>query len=247
MSVYTVALPKGGSGKTTTAAEIAATLARQGRKVLAVDLDRQGNYSARFGITGNTPVAATTADVLAGSATAQKAAISSPTVPGVDVLIGTHQLRSLDGRGEIVTSLRDHLPDIVQDWDDVVIDTPPAGDLLTLTGLAAADVCIASVVCTGEALAELPNLRDLIAGRIAPRLNKGLEIGWIIPTRYDSRRRLDREVIDALNEFWPGKVTTTVREAVAAADAYNVGMPVGTFAPRAPVSDDYAKALAYIL
>ena len=74
MTVYAVALSKGGSTKTTTAAELVASLARQGRKVLGIDLDQQGNLSTRLGITQATAVDAVAADVLTGDATFQEAA-----------------------------------------------------------------------------------------------------------------------------------------------------------------------------
>ena len=126
MTVYAVALSKGGSTKTTTAAELVAALARRGRRVLAIDLDQQGNLTTRLGVTDDTEVSAVAADVLTAEATAPEAAIDAPSVPGASVLAGTHDLASLDHRPEVITALRDHLPEVAGEWDDVVIDTPPA-------------------------------------------------------------------------------------------------------------------------
>ena len=135
MAIYTVALPKGGSAKTTTAAELVAYLAALGRRVLAIDACQQGDLGTRLGITDDTPVSAVTAEVLLGTATVEDAAIPSPAVAGADVLVGTRDLQNLHHNPEVLTALRDILPTLT-DWSDVVIDTPPAIDLATLAALA---------------------------------------------------------------------------------------------------------------
>jgi chromosome partitioning protein len=247
MTVYAVALSKGGSTKTTTAAELVAALARRGRRVLAIDLDQQGNLTTRMGVTEDTEVSAVAADVLTAEATAPEAAIDAPSVPGASVLAGTDDLVRLDQRPEVITALRDHLPEVAGEWDDIVIDTPPALGLVTLAALAAADVVIAAVACEAEAFDQVDRLTEVIAQRIAPRMKPGQKVHWFVPTRYDSRRLLDREVVDLLTEAHPGQVTTPVREAVAARDAYTSGMPVSVFAPSSGIAADYAEALALII
>lgn len=247
MIVYAIALGKGGTTKTTTSAEEAAFLAGLGYRVLAIDLDQQGNLSTRLGITNETEVDAVAADVLTGEATVAQAAIPSPSVPGVWVLVGTVDLGNLDHRPEIITSLRDYLPELEADWDFVVIDTPPAMGLVTLAALAAADIVIASVSCEAEAFDQVSRLEATIQQRVAPRLRVGQRVHWIIPTKYDGRRSLDREVVEALEQGYPGRVTNTVREAVAAKDAYTAGKPVSIFAPKSGVAGDYKAALTTIL
>lgn len=247
MTVYTIALSKGGSTKTTTAAEVVASLARAGRRVLAIDLDEQGNLTTRLGVTDDTEVDAVAADVLTADASAVDAAVPAPSVPGADVLAGTHDLAELNQRPEVITSLRDHLPELVGEWDDVVIDTPPAMGLVTLAALAAADTVIASVACETEAYDQLGRLVEVIDKRIAPRMRPGQHVAWIVPTRYDHRRLLDRDVVDLLNEQYPGRVSSPVREAVAAKDAYTDGKPVSVYAPGTGIAEDYHDALAPIL
>lgn len=247
MTVYAVALSKGGSTKTTTAAEVVAALAARGRKVLAVDVDQQGNFSKRLGLNDDTEVDAVAADVLVGKASAREAAVASPSVPGVDVLAGTHDLTEIDHLPEVLVSLRDYLPMIAGEWDDVVIDTPPALGMLTLAALAAADVVIAAVACETEAYDQLGRLVDVIASRVAPRLRSGQQVHWIVPTRYDGRRLLDREVVEALEAKHPGRVTTPIREAVAARDAYTAGLPVSLYVPGSGIAEDYAAAMAQII
>ncbi len=247
MSVYAVALSKGGTTKTTTAAELVAELARRGRRVLAIDLDQQGNLTRRLGVTDDTEVEAVASDILTGEASATEAATPAPAVPGAYIAAGTHDLAELETKPEVITSLRDHLPEVAGEWDDVVIDTPPALGLVTLAALAAADTVVVAVTCETEAFDQINRLSDVISQRIAPRMRPGQRIHWILPTRHDARRRLDREVVELLGEQFPGRVTSPVREAVAAKDAYTAGMPVSIYDPLAGVSQDYAEALDFIL
>lgn len=246
MTVYTVALSKGGSTKTTTAAEIVAALTRTGRRVLAIDLDHQGTLSQRLGITDDSEVAAVAAEVLTGEEDAH-AATAAPSVPRAHVLPGTYELNTLENRPEVVTSLRDHLPQVAGEWDDVVIDTPPAQGVVTLAALAAADVVVAAVACEAEAYDQVPRLQELIAYRVAPRLRPGQRLHWIIPTRYDARRLHDRDVLENLREEHPGTVTTPVRETVTVRDSYLAGQPASVYAPDSPVAEDYAAALAGVI
>ena len=248
MTVYTVALSKGGSTKTTTAAELVSALVATGRRVLAIDLDQQGNLSTRLGITQDSEVSAVTYDVLTADATALDAAAPSPSVPGAHVLAGTHELVTLDTHKvpDLVTALRDHLPTIAGRFDDVVIDTPPSLDGLTQAGLAAADVVVAAVACEVEALDQLDRLTGLVE-HLGRRTRPGLSVAWIVPTRFDGRRSHDQEIVEVLRESHPGKVTGTVREAVAVRDAYTAGMPVSIYEPSAPVSADYRAALAPVI
>lgn len=246
MTVYAVALAKGGSTKTTTAAELVTGLAARGRRVLAIDLDQQGNLTTRLGVTPETEVEAVAAEVLSGQASAGAAAVSAPSVPGAHIIAGTHDLATLEHRPEVITALRDHLPELGE-WDDVVIDTPPAMGLVTLAALAAADVVVAPVPCETEAYDQLHRLVQVIEQRIAPRMRPGQRVHWVMPTRYDGRRVLDRDVVDMLTEHFPGRVTSPVREAVAARDAYTAGQPVSIYAPRSGIAADYAAALAPIL
>lgn len=246
MTVYTVALSKGGSTKTTTAAELVAALAGRGSRVLAIDLDQQGNLTTRLGVTGATAINAVAADVLTGEASAAEAAVPAPSVPGAFVLCGTHDLTDVETQPEIVTALRDYLPQLAGEWDDIVIDTPPALGLVTLAALGAADVVVAAVACETEAYDQLDRLVKVVEKRIA-RMRPGQQVHWIVPTRYDGRRSLDREVVNVLSTDYPGRVTTPIREAVSARDAYTAGKPVSSYAPKSAIAADYAAAMAMVI
>lgn len=247
MTIYTVALSKGGSTKTTTAAELVVALADRGRRVLAIDLDQQGNLTTRLGVTGSTQLDGAAADVLLGAMSVRRAAVEAPSVPGVKLLAGTHALADLDKRPEVITSLRDYLPELADEFDDVVIDTPPALGIVTLAALAAADQIVAAVATETEAYDQLSRLTQVIEQRVRPRLRPGQALRWIIPTRHDGRRILDREIVEQLNLTFAGMVTSPIREAVAARDAYTAGMPVSRYSPDSGIAQDYAQALTTII
>lgn len=248
MTTYVVALSKGGSTKTTTATEIAVALTKAGRRVLAVDLDQQGSFTRRLGLYKDAEVDATATEVLTGEATAKEAAVPSPSLSGAHVVVGTHSLNSLESRPEIITSLRDHLPDIAEDWDDVVIDTPPALGFATHAGLTAADVVVAAVACQTEAYDQLDRLSEFIQARVAaPRLRPGLQIHWVVPTLFDKRRLLDKEIVELLKSRFPGRVTSTVSDRVAVKDSYTAAMPISVYDPSSPAALEFAAAIAPII
>lgn len=246
MTVYAVALSKGGSTKTTTAAEVVAHLTRTGRTVLAIDLDEQGNLTRRLGVTADTEISGDSSQLLTGQRTAAEVAVPSPTVPGAHVIVGTHQLADVERLPETVFGLRDYLPTLAGEWDDVVLDTPPALGAITLAALAAADQVIAAVACRTESYDQLDRLTDVIKQRVAPRLRPGQQVHWVVPGQYESRQLLDREVVDLLIERFPGQVTNPIRKAVAAADAYTAGMPVSIYDPTSSVAQDYRSAMEQI-
>lgn len=243
--IYTIALGKGGTGKSSIAAELVRQLSDAGRRVVALDVDRQGNFTTRLGVDRNTEVEYVSADVLTGEATIEDAAIPSPSVDGVHVVAATNGLSGLDNRPEIVAGLRASLADTTA-WDDIVIDTPPSLGPLTQAAITAADVIVAPVSCDGEAYEQLAQLQQFIQERVNRPMRRDLQIDWVIPTKYDKRRVLDREVIELLHERYGEHVTPPIRETVVVKDSYLAKLPVSLYAPSHVIVDDFRQSLGVV-
>lgn len=249
MTIYTVAIGKGGTGKSTTAAELAAALGRGGVRTLAIDTDEQGNLTTRLGLGRDAEVGGDAAGVILGQVSIEDAATPAPSAPGVDVLAGTHALRQVESLPDVLGILPTLTAEQIgpgRRWAAAVIDTPPSLGNLTLAALAAAQVIVAPVECKPEAYEQVFRLRDVVTSRVA-RMRRGAEIAAVVPTMYDRRRTVDREVVELLGEHFGALVTPPVRQGVAAADAYTARQPVASYAPRSGVAQDYAAALAPIL
>lgn len=246
MTIYAIANGKGGSTKSTTAAEVVAALTRLGRTVLALDLDRQGSLTSRLGAGRDFEVTAVSADVLTGEATLNEAAIASPTVARAWLIAGTKDIEKIEHAPEVMAALGPQLRRQAGAWDDVVIDTPGSLGVATLAALVAADVIIAAVACEVESYDQVAELEDEIHRRVA-RVKPGQQLHWIIPTRYDGRRNLDREVLELLGEKYPGRVTTPVRESVVVKESYIAGIPPSMYNPTSTICSDYVQALYPVL
>ena len=245
--IFTVAIGKGGAGKTATAAELCALL--PGR-VLAIDLDRQHNLSTRLGVTDVNSLPAVAADVLTGDAPLDRAATQSPELSHVEVIAGSEDLNAVETSPEILMSLRAQLtePDVQSRWDHVVIDTPSHQGLITLAGIAAADQVVTPIACSGEAYLELARLSDFIATKLVkPRLRPGLGIDWVVPVMYRTRGAIDADVLATLGARYGEHLTPPVREAAAVRAAFVAGQPVSIYAPRHGVTQDYKAAISTIV
>jgi chromosome partitioning protein len=153
--IYTVAQEKGGVGKTTTAINVAAALARRGRNVLAIDADPRFALTRQLGLT-TANLAVSLVEVLAGQVDARAAIVAE--VHGIDVLPTTRRLDGVEmslvtevGRE---TFLRDALDSVAGDYDDIVIDTPPNLGMLTVNALMIADVVLAPISVEDEGSAQ---------------------------------------------------------------------------------------------
>lgn len=248
MTVYSFVSPKGGVAKTTSSAEASYQLARAGRRVLAFDLEPQGNFASRLGITAATEVQWVTDDVLRGSATLVDAAVPSPAVPGVDVVIGTRDLAARDADPETVHAIADEVARVGLAYDDIVIDTPPSLHNLVRGALVAADVVIAPVMCATEAYeAVVDELVPFVDERVAARLKPGQRVHWFMPTMAFPQSNSTRDVIAALEQDFPGRVTPMIRHTTDVKDGYTSGLPVGLYRPHSTAARDYEPALKLVL
>ena len=255
MTIYTVAGGKGGVGKSSVAGELLAGLARAGRKPIGLDLDQQGNFTSWVGVVDDTPIYGHTAELLEAEATLQDAATDSPTIPGTSIVVGTHKLSGLTVQDvpDLATGLRDYLhgPGATDPWTDVVIDTPPSLEGVTITALVAADVVISPVSMEREALEQVDRLEEVLRAKVAKRMRPWARIDWIVPTRFRTGGVMGREILAELQGKYGDRLTNPIREDTKVREAYRSprrpGRPVTIYAPTARASADYIDAIGAII
>jgi chromosome partitioning protein len=229
--ILAVTNQKGGVGKTTTSINLAASLASQGRKVLLVDLDPQGNATMGSGIDKRN-LSQTVYQVLLGMASPSSVRVRSPSgnydlIPANRELAGAEiDMVELDNRE---TRLKTALDEILTEYDYILIDCPPALSLLTINGLCAADAVLIPMQCEYYALEGLSDLVQTIK-RVRQNLNPALEIEGLLRTMYDPRNMLAQQVSGQLEQHFGAKVyRTIIPRNVRLAEAPSHGLPVISF------------------
>ncbi len=234
-TVIAIANQKGGVGKTTTAINLAGALAEQGRRVLAVDMDPQANLTVGLGINLG-QVEHSIAHVLDDEhVTLESIILPSPT-ERIDVAPSTLELASTEVElfsaiGREYT-LREALAEstVRQNYDWIIIDCPPTLGLLTINSLVAADGVIIPVQTQYYALKGLTALVKVI-NTIRAKLNRDLRVLGLLPTFYDGRTVLAREMLEELRELGDHHVfNSIVRTTVKLGEAPLTGRPITSYA-----------------
>jgi len=218
---------KGGVGKTTTSVNLAAGLAQAGKRVLLVDLDPQGNATMGSGIDKRA-LKSSVYQVLLGLATAES--VRHKTVSGGYDLIPAN--RDLAGAEvELVnlehreSRLKGALASMAGDYDFILLDCPPALNMLTVNGLVAAHAVMIPMQCEYYALEGLSDLVNTIK-RLRQHLNPKLDIEGLLRTMYDPRNTLAQQVSAQLKEHFGEKVyATVIPRNVRLAEAPSFGVP----------------------
>ena len=233
--IFCVANQKGGVGKTTTAVNLAAGLAKVGQRVLMVDLDPQGNATMGSGVDKRS-MELSVYDVLLESASVAEAAMFSEKC-GYHVLGANRELAGAEV--ELVEverrekRLKTALVEVADTYDFVLIDCPPSLSMLTLNGLCAAHGVIVPMQCEYFALEGLTDLVNTIK-QVHANLNKNLQIIGLLRVMFDPRITLQQQVSEQLKAHFGEKVfDTVIPRNVRLAEAPSYGLPGVIFDPSA--------------
>ena len=238
--IVSIANQKGGVGKTTTAINLAASIAACERRVLLVDLDPQANATSGIGLSKSEEPSIYPVLVQGLSAKEALRKTEIPTLDvipsSVDLVAAEIELSDVDGRE---FRLRTALESVAHAYDYVLIDSPPSLGLLTINGLTAADSVLVPMQCEYFALEGISQLMTTV-GRVRDGLNAALEIEGIALTMYDDRVNLSRQVAEEVRTHYGDKVyQAVIPRNVRLAEAPSFGKPIILYDIRSRGSEAY--------
>lgn len=247
--VFTVANQKGGVAKTTTAVNLSAALAIEGKRVLLVDLDPQGNATSGLGVDKASDIRCMY-DVIINDYPADRVMQKTP-VEGLSLLPATIQLAGAEvelvGMVHRERKLKEALAVVRKNFDYIIIDCPPSLGLLTLNGLTASDGALIPVQCEYYALEGLGQLINTIQ-LVKKHLNPQLEVFGALLTMQDFRTNLSSQVAEEVRSYFKEKVFEQgISRNVRLSEAPSYGLPIALYDPRSKGAEQYQKVAQEVI
>lgn len=239
--IIAIANQKGGVGKTTTSINLSACLSALGKKVLAIDMDPQGNMTSGLGIDKDN-VEYTVYDLIIGEADIEKV-ICKETLENLDVLPTNIDLSAAEieliGVNNKEYIIRDAVEKVKEDYDFIIIDCPPSLSMLTINAMTTADTVLVPIQCEYyalEGLSQLIHTIDLVKERLNPRL----EMEGVVFTMYDARTNLSLQVVENVKENLNKAIyKTIIPRNIRLAEAPSHGMPINLYDPKSAGAESY--------
>ncbi len=241
--VIVITSGKGGVGKTTTAINLSASLAFMNKKVLAIDMDPQGNMSSGLGLDKD-DIDKTIYDMIIGEAEIEEV-IQRGTIENLDILPSNVDLSAVEielidvENKEFV--VKNSVQKIRDQYDFIIIDCPPSLSMLTINSMTTADSVLVPIQCEYYALEGLSQLIHTVE-LVKDRLNSGLEIEGVVFTMFDARTNLSLQVVENVKDNLQQNIyKTIIPRNIRLAEAPSYGTPINQYDPRSAGAESYMR------
>lgn len=241
--IIAVANQKGGVGKTTTSINLAACLSEKGKKVLAVDMDPQGNLTSGLGVDKDS-VEKSIYELIIGEVDI-KEVINKEVLENLDIIPTSIDLSAAEieliGVDDKEYILRNAIDQVKDQYDFVIIDCPPSLSMLTINAMTTADSVIVPIQCEYYALEGLSQLIHTVE-LVKDRLNSKLEIEGVVFTMYDARTNLSLQVVENVKDNLQQNIyKTIIPRNIRLAEAPSYGLPINKYDPKSTGAESYMR------